>query len=157
MKLLLISLQKCMLLIVLLCCSLLLPAQDAEYDQTIAEIEETLGTVPAFMKEVPDHMLPMAWEHFKSSNNPDNKIPQKYIELIKLSVSAQIPCQYCIVAHQLSAEAAGASETEIKEAVMHGAWVRQWSMLTQTTLMDVDAFKKEYKSIMSYMEAQSKN
>ena len=126
-------------------------AQSSDYEKTKAEIIQALGVMPEFVREVPKQLLPMAWQHFTSSNNPENKIPAKYMELIKLAVSAQIPCQYCVHAHKVNAELAGASEEEMKEAVMHGAWVRHWSTLAQSTTLDLNTFKKEYKGIVEYM------
>ena len=114
-------------------------------------LKQVLGTVPQFIDAVPPQMLPMAWELFKSSNNPDNQIPNKYTELIKLAVAAQIPCQYCVLAHKVNAKAAGATDQEINEAVMHGAWVRHWSMIVQSTTMSFDDFEKEYMGIVNYM------
>jgi len=131
-------------------------SQKSDYEKTKAEIVQTLGTVPQFIDAVPEQMLPMAWELFKSSDNPANQIPAKYVELIKLSVSAQIPCQYCVLAHKVNAKAAGASEKEIKEAVMHGAWVRHWSTLAQSTTMELKAFEKEYMGIVEYMTKKAK-
>lgn len=131
-------------------------SQSSEYKKAKAEIIQTLGTVPQFIDAVPEQMLPMAWELFKSSDNPANEIPAKYVELIKLSVSAQIPCQYCVLAHRVNAKAAGASEKEIKEAVMHGAWVRHWSTLAQSTTMELKAFEKEYMGIVEYMTKKAK-
>ncbi|MBX2871867.1 MAG: carboxymuconolactone decarboxylase family protein [Saprospiraceae bacterium] len=133
-----------------------LSAQSSEYEKTKAEIIKALGVMPGFVDEVPKQLLPMAWEHFNSSNNPENQIPAKYMELIKLAVSAQIPCQYCVHAHKVNAELAGASEEEMKEAVMHGAWVRHWSTLAQSTTLDLNTFKKEYKGIVEYMMKQAK-
>ena len=131
-------------------------AQSADYEKTKAEIIQALGVMPGFVDEVPKQMLAMAWEHFNSSNNPENKIPAKSMELIKLAVSAQIPCQYCVHAHKVNAKLAGASEEEMKEAVMHGAWVRHWSTLAQSTTLDLNTFKKEYKGIVEYMTKQAK-
>ena len=124
--------------------------------KTKEEIKQALGHVPSFMEVVPDNMLPMAWEHFNSSSNPDNALPPKYVELIKLAVAAQIPCQYCIHAHETNAKAMGATDQEIKEAIMAAAWVRQWSTIVQTTTMSMEDFKKEYEKIMNYMAEQAK-
>ena len=133
-----------------------LSAQSSDYEKTKAEIIQALGTVPQFIDAVPEQMLPMAWEFFNSSSNPKNELPAKYTELIKLAVSAQIPCQYCVLAHKVNAKAAGASEKELKEAVMAGAWVRHWSTLAQSTTMEFKAFEKEYMGIVEYMTKQAK-
>ena len=140
----------------LFCFSSNISAQNSDYEKTKAEIVQALGTMPQFIDAVPEQMLPVAWEFFNSSNNPENELPAKYTELIKLAVSAQIPCQYCVLAHKVNAKAAGASEKEIKEAVMAGAWVRHWSTLAQSTTMEFKAFEKEYMGIVEYMTKQAK-
>ncbi len=124
--------------------------------KTKAEIKKALGTMPSFMEAVPDNMLPMAWEHFNSSSMASNEIPAKYLELIKIAVAAQIPCQYCIHAHEVNAKGAGATEQEVKEAIMAAAWVRHWSTLVQSTTASMEAFKKEYTQIVEYLSEQAK-
>lgn len=49
--------------------------------------------------------------------------------LIALGVAAQIPCAYCVYAHNKIAIAAGASDDEIREAVAIAAQTRQWSTI----------------------------
>lgn len=146
---------KLLFLLALLCAfSANLTAQ-SDYEKTKAEITKALGTFPSFMEAVPKDMLSMAWQHFGSSSNPNNKISAKYMELIKVSVAAQIPCDYCIHVHTINAKAAGATDEEIKEAVMHGAWVRHWSMVVNGAAIDFEEFKKEYASILDYLAKQS--
>ena len=144
------------LLALLFCFTNTLFAQQSDYEKTKAEIIEALGTVPQFIDAVPEQMLPVAWEFFNTSNNPENELSPKVVELIKVAVSAQIPCQYCVLAHKVNAKAAGASEKEIKEAVMAGAWVRHWSTLAQSTTMEFKAFEKEYMGIVEYMMKPAK-
>ena len=125
-------------------------------EKTKAEIKKALGTMPSFMEAVPDNMLPMAWEHFNSSSMAGNEIPAKYLELIKLAVAAQIPCQYCIHAHEVNAKGAGATEQELKEAIMAAAWVRHWSTVVQSTTASMEEFEKEYGRIVEYLSGQTK-
>jgi AhpD family alkylhydroperoxidase len=50
-------------------------------------------------------------------------IDKKTKELIALSVSCAIRCDYCIDAHSSKAKAAGATPQEMKEAIYVGATV----------------------------------
>ena len=50
-------------------------------------------------------------------------LDKKTKELIALSVSCAIQCQYCIDAHLSKGKAAGATPQEIKEAIYVGATV----------------------------------
>ena len=123
----------------------------SDYEKTKTEITQALGTFPSFMKAVPAAMLSSSWQHFTNYAHPDNVIPGKYMELAKLAVASQIPCSYCVHAHTVNAKAAGATDEEIKEIIMHAAWVRHWSTVLNGASVDFEAFKKEYKGIIEYM------
>lgn len=71
------------------------------------------------------------------------QLDAKTRELIALAVAAQIPCAYCIYAHNKNARAAGASEAEVREAVATSAHVRHWSTVLNGMGYDLDAFKAE--------------
>ena len=70
-------------------------------------------------------------------------IPPKYRALIGLAVSSQIPCAYCIYADTADARTFGATDEEIKEAIMFAALTRQGSTLMNGNMVDLDAFKAE--------------
>lgn len=126
-----------------------------EYEKAKKEITETFGSFPSFFDAFPQYALPSAWQLFKDLKGPKSSIDPKNRELIQLAVSAQIPCVYCVYFHTASAEAFGASEEEIKEAVALGAETRHWSMIIQGAQIDYEEFKKEFQEMMSYMSAQS--
>jgi len=70
-------------------------------------------------------------------------------ELVALGVAAQIPCAYCIYYHTKSARAAGASESQIREAVAIAAHVRHWSTVLNGMAYDLEAFKAEVDQMQS--------
>src|SRR3977135_3724703 len=64
------------------------------------DIEETLGLVPEFFKQVPDYLIPTEWASFKSLQLSDQTaIPNKYKELIGLAVSGATRCRSCAYLH----------------------------------------------------------
>ena len=67
-------------------------------------------------------------------------------EAYGLAVVAQIPCSYCIWADAMSAQAAGASDEEIREAVAIAATERYWSTMLNGMEVDLDIFKQEVGS-----------
>ena len=78
------------------------------------DIEETLGLVPEFFKQVPDYLLPTEWASFKSLELSDQTaIPNKYKELIGLGVSGATRCRYCVYFHREAARLFGATEEEL--------------------------------------------
>ena len=134
-------------------------AQSTEdaYAKAKSEIEATFGSFPSFFQILPKAAVPGMWAYFQAHNNPNAEIPVKYRELIQLAVAAQIPCDYCVYFHTEAAKAYGASEEEIKEAVLDGASTRNWSMILQGNQVDLEEFKKEFKAMMAHMASQAKN
>ena len=54
---------------------------------------------PDWMKQVtPPQQLSSAWQEYQAIFS-DGALPEKTKELVGLAVAAQIPCQYCIIAH----------------------------------------------------------
>jgi AhpD family alkylhydroperoxidase len=116
----------------------------SEADTTRAEIQAVLGFLPTFIKQVPDVALPGAWEEMKTLQmNPQTALSPKQKELLGLAVAAQIPCEYCIVAHTEFAKANGATATEIGEAIAIGAQTRHWSTFFNGMQTDEAKFKAD--------------
>jgi AhpD family alkylhydroperoxidase len=125
------------------------PAQDASAPATYRDIEQTLGSVPGFFKLFPEAGIAGAWAEFKAVQlNPKTKLDNKTKELIGLSISAQIPCQYCIYFHTAAAKANGATDEEIREAVAMAAIVRHWSTVLNGMQVDLAAFKQETDTVL---------
>ena len=83
---------------------------------------------PSFRKQTyPKSALKAAWENYKAVSNPDGAIGAKHKQLSAIAVAAQIPCEYCTLAHSKKAREAGATEEEIKEALAVASLVRKWS------------------------------
>jgi AhpD family alkylhydroperoxidase len=131
-------------------------AQTDLYEETKADIVETFGMVPTFMKAFPKHALPGAWKSMKALMGPEGKIESKNRQLIQLAVAAQIPCQYCVYFHKESAKASGATEEEIREAIALAADTRQWSTVLNGNQIDFDKFKMEFDNMMDYMVEKNK-
>ncbi len=85
---------------------------------------------PNFMKQIyPESALTAAWQDYKAVYNPNGAIDAKHKQLIAIAVAAQIPCEYCTLAHSKKARKAGATEEEIKEALAVASLVRKWSTM----------------------------
>ncbi len=139
--------------------TLALSAQEGSgqaFEEAKKEITETFGTFPLMFDAFPKHALPGAWQAFKELQGPQGSIDPKNRELIQLAVAAQIPCDYCLYFHTISAKAFGATDEELKEAVALGAQTRHWSMIIQGAQIDLEEFKKEFLEMMKYMEEKSK-
>ena len=73
----------------------------------------------------------------------DATIPPKYRALIGLAVSSQIPCEYCVYADTADARVFGATDEEIKEAIMFAGLTRLGSTLMNGNMVDKAKFKAE--------------
>jgi len=132
------------------------PAATGEVQSVYKDIEATLGVVPGFLKAFPEAALPGAWEEMKHFQmNPNTAIPSKYKELIGLGVAAQIPCHYCIYFHTEVARAQGATDAEIKEAVVTAAQTRRWSTFINGLQYGEENFKSDIDRMISHVQGQS--
>jgi AhpD family alkylhydroperoxidase len=119
-------------------------AADDTLQAARADMTATLGPEALLLDVLPDAFLAATWAQMRALLvDNDYTIPVKYRALIGLAVSSQIPCAYCIYADTSDARVAGATEQEIKEAIMFAALTRQGSTLLNGNMVDLDAFKAE--------------
>lgn len=120
-------------------------ADEASYETALRDIEQTLGFVPTFMRQMPKAGFAGAWQQLKDLEfNENTSLPPKVKTLIALGVVSQIPCNYCIWVASGSARAAGATEEEIGEAVAVAATERYWSTILNGLQADLATFKTEF-------------
>src|SRR4051812_8727670 len=119
------------------------------------DIEETLGLVPEFFKELPDYLPPTEWASFKSLELSDQMaIPNKYKELIGLAVSGATRCRYCVYFHTEAARLFGATDEEITEASLVAKNTMAWSTYLNAMAYDFDDFRREFDRIADHVRAQ---
>ncbi|PWJ10041.1 carboxymuconolactone decarboxylase family protein [Jannaschia seohaensis] len=125
-------------------CAALPAAAQQDPETARQEIEETLGAVPSYLQVYPEAALGAGWAFMKGINlNQQFELDPKTRELILLAVSAQIPCDYCVYYHRRAAAAFGASEQELREAVLMAAVIRHWSTILHGAQYDMEAFRAE--------------
>src|SRR3954466_7860673 len=121
----------------------------AEVDR---DIEETLGLVPQFFKDVPDFLIESEWASFKMLQLSDQTaIPNKYKELIGLGVSGATRCRYCVYFHTEAARLFGATDEEITEASLVAKNTMAWSTYLNAMQFDFDQFKEEFDRSVEYV------
>ena len=132
-------------------------AQETQNQATYRDIEQTLGSLPSFFKQLPETAIAGAWAEMKAFQlNPKTQLNGKAKELIGLAVAAQIPCQYCIYFHTAAAKANGATDEEIKEAVVMAAVVRHWSTVLNGMQVDLGGFKRETDTVLGQAAEKAK-
>src|SRR3954466_12886230 len=121
----------------------------AEVDR---DIEETLGLVPQFFKDVPDYLVESEWQSFKALQLSDQTaIPNKYKELIGLGVSGATRCRYCAYFHTEAAKLFGATDEEVTEASLVAKNTMAWSTYLNAMQFDYDQFKEEFDRSVEYV------
>ncbi len=118
------------------------------------DIEQTMGIVPTFFKQLPDTVLESEWTSFKSFEMGETAIPSKYKELIGLGVAATIHCRYCTYFHTEAARMFGATDQEITEACLMAKDTAGWSTYLNGLQLDYDQFKREFEQAREYMGRQ---
>lgn len=135
-------------------------ADPAEAARARADVQKTLGFVPEYVQKLPDSMVAGAWEEIKTLELGSNTaLDGRTKELIGLAVSAQIPCEYCIIAHTEFARLNGASEAELGDALAMAAQTRKWSTVLNGLQLDEARFRSEVGRIIdnAKLAAQKKS
>lgn len=126
-----------------------------EYEDTLKDIETSMGIVPEFMKALPKDVLIQDWPLMKKYTLGESKIPAKYRELIGLAVSANIKCPYCQLFHKGAAEMFGATEEELAEVAFLASFATRWSAMIHAQHYEYDKFAEEFQKIGEYLSKQA--
>lgn len=110
---------------------------------TNEEKQELLAASP-FNSVYPESILKSADTYFKASMAlyQEGAIAEKEAHLVALGTSAATKCQYCIPYHISELKRLGATENEIKTAVLIAADIMKMSTMFYGNEFDLLAFKK---------------
>jgi AhpD family alkylhydroperoxidase len=117
------------------------------------EIQQTFGSVPSWVDEIPDPALEGFWTTMRDFQLAQTAIPNKYKELIGLGVSGATRCRYCALFHTEAAKLFGASDAEIAEAAMMAAHTMAASTFMNAMQSDYDTFRRETLDAIAYVRA----
>ncbi len=126
-----------------------------EYEDTLKDIETSLGMVPGFMKALPPDVLARDWPLMKKYVLGESKIPGKYREMIALAVAANLKCPYCELFHTGTAKLHGASDDELKEVYFLASFTTRWSAMIHAQHYDYDKFAEEFAQIGEHLSKQA--
>ena len=106
-----------------------------------------LKTANPFIELHPKAVQPAADAYYKAVEEKvfNGAIPLKYAQLVALSASVAMKCEYCVPAHTSFAIAAGATEEEIKTEVAIAADVALNSSMLYGTQFDMEEFLKMFE------------
>jgi AhpD family alkylhydroperoxidase len=110
---------------------------------TLEEKQQLLAASP-FNSVYPASILKSSDTYFKAQMGlyKEGAIAEKEAHLVALATSAAIKCEYCIPYHIAELKRLGASEDEIKTAVLIAADIMKMSTLFYGNEFDLEAFKK---------------
>ena len=117
------------------------------------EMKEMLGEVVGFVDLIPDQFIDAEWDLIKRVQLGETLIPNKYKELIGLSVSAATRCRYCVVFHTEAAKLFGATDDEVEEAVHYTKVVTGWSTYINGMQVDYTDFKAQMGRVVEHIKA----
>lgn len=122
-----------------------------EYEETLKDIEKTLGIVPGFMKALPKDVLVHDYPLWKKYSLGESEIPAKYREMMGLSVAANIKCPYCQLMHRGIAQLHGATDEELSEVAYLASLTARWSAMIHAQHYDMETFVKEVGQIANHL------
>lgn len=120
-------------------------------EQVYKEVQEHLGLVPEWVKQMPDGSVDGFWSLTRDFWLAETKIPNKYKELIGVAVAGATRCKYCAYFHTEAARLFGATDEEIREASMMSAVSMNGSTFINAQQIDYDDFKKEVLQICEHV------
>jgi AhpD family alkylhydroperoxidase len=133
------------------------PLEVTDGNTALADITQTLGFAPEFLKRFPEEARAGAWRQMRDLQmNPGTALAPKYKELIGLAVASQVPCRFCIVAHTEFAKLAGASDAEITEAVAMASLTRDLSTVLNGLMVDEPQFRRDVDKLVKGAKAAAK-
>jgi AhpD family alkylhydroperoxidase len=119
------------------------------------EMKDMFGTVISFVDQIPDAFIDAEWDLMKRVQFGQTLIPNKYKELIGLSVAAVTQCRYCTLFHTEAAKLFGATDAEIEEALHYTKIVSGWSIYINGLQVDYEAFADEVRRVVEHITAQA--
>ncbi len=126
------------------------------YEETLDDIEATLGIVPGFMRALPQDVLMHDWPLWKRYSLEQTAIPSKYRELGGLAVAANIKCPYCQLMHTAMAKFHGATQEELGEVYYLASLTARWSAILHAQNYDWDTFVNEAEQMGKGLEKRTR-
>lgn len=120
-------------------------------EQTVQEIEETLGQVPGFMQIIAEPASDHSWGVFRDLILGETELSPREKALIGVSAAAAMQCPYCTYFHKEEARFADVSEVGIEEAVNLAGTTRYFSTLLHGNEYEHDDFVAETDEIFEYV------
>jgi AhpD family alkylhydroperoxidase len=119
--------------------------------QTVQEMEETLGQVPDWMEIIAEPASDHSWGIFRDLTMGETELSPREKALVGVGAAAAMQCPYCTYFHKEEARFAGVSEAELAETVNVAGVTEYFSTLLHGNEYDHDDFVSETDDIFEYM------
>src|SRR4030042_5073754 len=124
--------------------------------EVFREVEQIFGLVPDWIRSLPDEVVGELWNIMKKVQlSTDTGIPPKYKELIGLAVASTLRCRYCTYFHTEAAKLDGATEKEIKEALMMAGIVSLFSTYINGSQYHLEKFERETDEMVEHVRQKT--
>lgn len=124
------------------------------YDETVSEIEASLGQVPGYLDALPDQELVNEWPNLQRFLFEESAFDPKTRELVGLAIAAAIGCEYCRHFHRGAAKLHGATDQELAALSFLASYTPRYSAIIQAQDYDIDVFRSEVAEIAQHLETQ---
>lgn len=122
--------------------------------QTVQEIEDTLGQVPGWMESIAAPASDHSWGIFRDLNLGETELSPREKALVGVSAAAVMKCPYCTYFHKEEARFADVSDAELEEATNLAGVTAYFSTLLHGNEYDEDDFVAETDEIFEYLGEQ---
>ena len=106
------------------------------YEETLADIETSIGIVPRCLRRLSKKTLIQFWPFLKEYQLGESKMPEKYRELINLSAIFMTKSSSSLFMSIKLAMRAGATNDEIAEALFLADHADRWGGMYHTLYYD---------------------
>lgn len=126
-------------------------------EQTVQEIEETLGQVPGFMWILAEPASDHSWRIFRDLLLGESELSPREKALIGVSAAVAMQCPYCAYFHKEEVRFADVSEIELEEAINLAGSTRYFSTLLHGNEYEHDDFVAETVEIFEYFKGHEED
>lgn len=122
--------------------------------ETVQEMEETLGQIPGFMEIIAEPASDHSWGIFRDLELSETDLSPREKALIGVSAAAAMQCPYCTYFHKEEARFADVSDAELEETVTLAGVTRYFSTVLHGNEYEHDEFVTETDEIFEHLRTQ---
>lgn len=127
----------------------------ATRQDTDREIHNMFGFVPAYYRAMPAAGARATWALHRDLELAHTSLDNKTKELIGLTMAAHLKCAHSIYFHTQTARMFGATDEEMREAILMGGATVAFSNSVAGAQMDLDGFKRDVDRCLANLSGKA--